>query len=57
MYTHVLLITLLSPRCVSDQYDRFNDECTHAIFNDELHTSVTDNNTYTMLYVISPCLI
>jgi hypothetical protein len=32
MYTHVLLITLLLPWCMSDQYVRFNDKCTHICY-------------------------
>ena len=32
MYTHVLLITLLTPWCLSDQYVRFNDKCTHICY-------------------------
>jgi len=28
MYTHVLLITLLIPCCMSERYAIFNDECT-----------------------------
>ena len=44
MYTHVLLITLLTPCSMSDQYISLNDECTHIF---------TDNTPYTMLYVSS----
>ena len=44
MYTHVLLITLLTPCSMSDQYISPNNECTHIF---------TDNTPYTMLYVSS----
>ena len=36
MYIHVLLITLLTPCCMSDQYVRFNDECTY-LFDRKLY--------------------
>ena len=32
MYTHVLLITLLTSWCLSDQYVGFNDKCTHICY-------------------------
>ena len=63
MYTHVLLITLLTPCCVSDHYAWFNDECKHIFTNNTtftmlyvrslyqiLHTRATVNTTYTMVY-------
>jgi hypothetical protein len=70
MYIHMLLITLLTPWCLSDQYVRFNDKCTHKWYwlhylhhvlcqitmSDlmmNVHTSGTDNTSYTMLYVRS----
>jgi uncharacterized protein (UPF0548 family) len=31
-FTHVLPITLLTQRCISDQYVRRNDECTHLCY-------------------------
>ena len=44
MYTHVLLIIIDTPWCMSDHYVRFNDECAHIF---------TDNTPFTMLYVRS----
>ena len=32
MYTHVLLITLVTPWCMSDQYVRFNYKCTNICY-------------------------
>ena len=32
MYTHVLLITLFTPCCMSDHYARFNDECRNMCY-------------------------
>ena len=68
MYTHVLMITLLAPCCLSDQCVSINNECTHMFYwkyywhhficqismSDlmmDVHTCVTANATYIMLYV------
>ena len=32
MYTHVLLLTLITPCSVLDQYVRSNDECTYVCY-------------------------
>jgi hypothetical protein len=32
MYTHVLMIALLAPCCLSGQYARFSDEYTHMFY-------------------------
>ena len=51
MYTHMLVITLLTPRCMSDDYAWLNDECTNMYYRD--HTFLSDNTTYTMVYMRS----
>ena len=72
IYTHVLLLTQLTPCCMSDHYVRLNKERTYMCYCDHylhhcvceitmsdlmmnVHTCVTDNTTYTMLYVGSLC--
>ena len=47
-YTHMLLMILSKPWCMSDQYVWFNNECTLCD---------TDNTNYTMLYVRTLCQI
>jgi hypothetical protein len=32
MYTHVLLIPLITPCCMSDHYARYNHQCTHMCY-------------------------
>ena len=74
MYTHVLIIAILAPCCLSDQYVSINNVCTHMFYwkyylhhfvcqismSDlmmNMHTCVTANTTYTMLYTRSVCQI
>ena len=54
MYTHVLLLTLLTPCCMTYHYNIINDECiTTPDLTKKVHTCATDSPTYTMVYDIS----
>jgi alanine racemase len=66
-------IALLTPCCMADHYIRTNDECTHVCYSShylnvvchitmsylmmDVHSSVTNNTAYTLLYVRSLCQI
>jgi hypothetical protein len=48
--TRVLLLTLLTPWCMSYHYVCFNDECTHMFKKSlQIPKGTTDNTPYTMV--------
>ena len=56
MYTHVFLITLLTPCCMSDPYVWFNDEYTHMCYWDHyLHHGICQITMQDIIINVHTC--
>ena len=57
MYTHLFLITLLTPCCVHNHYGRFNDECKHVCYcYHSLHNAVCQTTMSDVTMNVHTCL-
>ena len=57
VYTHLVLITLLTPCCMSNHYPWFNDECTHIFYwVHYLHHGVYHINVSDLMVNVHTCI-
>ena len=59
MYTHVLLIPLITPCCMSDHYARYNHQCTHMCYwkHYQNHVVCQINMSDLMMNVNTCCML